>query len=119
MGTEVNITRISLAFTVIGIAALFFVTEGMKPLETTAAVIDDTYLGKEVSLNSTIKSLAIKDGNIFITLEDKDFRVVVFKNSANETYYNLKRGNKIAVVGKVHSYKNSLEIIAEEIRKIS
>lgn len=112
-----DLMKLSFAIAVLGIIALFLVTEQLEPIAVPVELIDSSYVGKNVVVNSTIKSLTIKDDNIFITLNE-GMRVVVFKNKALDDNYNLKAGNKISVVGKVQLYKNELEIIAEKITKL-
>lgn len=113
-----SLTKISLIISAVGIIALFFVANSLQPLEITAKTIDKSHVGTTVSVNGTIKSLAVKEGNIFISLEE-GMRVVVFRNSAAGSDYGLKRNDRINVVGKVQLYKNELEIVAEKITKLN
>lgn len=113
-----DITKISFALSVAGIVALFFVTEGIRPLEINVSSINNEHLGRNVAVNGTIKSITNSEGNIFITLAERDFRIVVFRNKADDEDYALKRSDKISATGKVQLYKNGLEIIADKIEKI-
>lgn len=107
-----SLAHISLALSLTGIIALFFVVQMLEPTKITA--LNESHIGKIVSINGTIKSLAIKDGNFFITLDDGT-RVVAFRNAKMDE---VKRGDKVLVIGKAQLYRNEPEIIAEEIRKI-
>ncbi len=113
-----DLTKISLAVTFLGIIALFLVAGNLKPIEASATLINESYVGKNVAVNSTIISVSIKDGNIFITLEE-GFKVVLFRDKAEEENYELKRNDKISVIGKVQVYRSELEILAEQVTKIS
>lgn len=113
-----NLAKISFLLAVLGIGALFAVTETLRPTGMAVADITPNDAGAEVAVNGTIKSISIKEGNIFITLQEKDFRIVMFRSEANQSSYALKKGNMIEVTGRVQLYKGQIEIIAEKIRKM-
>ena len=110
-------TKMSFVLAITGIIALFFATENLAPVQASVSEITTGYAGRDVVVNGTIKSLSIKEGNIFITLEEKDFRIVIFRNKADDSNYALKKGDRISAAGKVQIYKNELEVIAENVSK--
>ncbi|MBI4018429.1 MAG: OB-fold nucleic acid binding domain-containing protein [Candidatus Aenigmarchaeota archaeon] len=111
-----DLEKVSLVLAAAGIIALFFVTESSKPAEITGLAVDSSYIGRDVMINGTIKSIAIREGNVFATLENST-RVVLFRGKAAGSEA-LRRGDKVSVTGKVQLYKNQLEIVAEEIKKV-
>lgn len=58
-------------------------------------------------------------GNVFIDLgENSSVAIVIFESSALPDHYRLAAGDRIRVVGKVQSYRGSLEVIATTVERI-
>lgn len=111
-----NLLRISIIIAVIGIAALFFITN--ISIEKVDIADAGKYMGSSVKIEGNINSVfTSKDGHVFFKVSDNSgsIDVVAFKNYNLDGVYNLKKGQEIEVRGIVQEYKGKLEIIAKEI----
>ena len=113
-----NILKISIVIAVIGIIALFFITQYNNE---TITKIKDLKQGQIERITGMVTSVYVsKDDHVFLKVADNtgEISVIAFKSSNIDTAYELENGDQISVLGKVDEYKNELEIIAKEIRKI-
>jgi DNA/RNA endonuclease YhcR with UshA esterase domain len=112
-----NLIKISIAATLIGIVALFFI---VRYQQQNTIKISDLRQGQVEKITGMINSIYIsKDGHTFLKITDSsgELSVVAFKSSNIDTS-DLEIGDQISVLGRVEKYKGSLEIIAKEIKKI-
>ena len=87
----------------------------MQP--TGYAIIDmsEDYLGTSVSIEGTVETLyTSKNGHNFLTVSDGtgSMKVVAFKGTSLN---GAEIGSRIAVLGKLETYQQELEVIAREI----
>jgi len=111
-----TITRFSLLFIVLGLTGLYFISN-LEPEFVKISEIDKTYLNKIVSTSGKVRNLYISNSStLFLVLEEngKKIDVVMFRASN----INLGKGDYVLVKGEVCLYKNKLEIIAREIKKL-
>ena len=112
-----DILKISIAIAIIGIIALFFITQ--YNTENTAE-ISDLKIGQIERITGMVTSVYnSKDANVFLKVADNtgEISVVVFKGSNIDEAYELEVGDQISVLGRVEEYKKQLEIIAKEIKR--
>ncbi len=121
--SERGLLKISLIGTVMGLIALYFVTQGLVPEHKKISEIKIGSIGSEVSVNGTIKDVKRSGGNVIFTLEDgnESIKIVLWKNVLDRLRlerFDLEKlinGNKIEVVGTVEGYKGELEIIGKGV----
>ena len=113
-----NILKISIVISILGIAALFFITR----YSTEESIkISDLKIGQIERITGMVTSVYnSKDGHVFLKVADNtgEINVVVFKGSNIDEAYELEVGEEISVLGRVEEYKKKLEIIAKEIKKV-
>lgn len=80
--------------------------------------INEEMINEKVTIQGEITYLYVsKNGHVFLKIKDEsgEIKVVVFKNSGLSRVYELEKGQKISVSGKIEEYKDELEIIAKDI----
>jgi exonuclease VII large subunit len=113
-----DILKISIVIAIIGIIALFFITEYNKE---TIVNIEDLKIGQIERINGMVTSVYVsRNDHVFLKVADNtgEITVVAFKNSNIDEAYDLENGDQISVLGRIDEYKGDLEIIAKEIRKV-
>jgi aspartyl/asparaginyl-tRNA synthetase len=117
-----TLMKISLVISIIGLVALFAVTQAIEPKAVEIRRIDDTMIGQTVEVAGKIDSFSAKDGNVFILLNGTGdtIKVVMFERDARSQgdVYDLKENYMVSVVGKVALYRTELEIVADSIKAI-
>jgi len=114
-----TLVRISLGISLIGVLGLFLFVQTIEPLNVEVSRIDDSMIGKSVEVSGNIDSFSVKEGNVFLTIDDGTGKisVVMFERDArrNSGVYSLKEGGNVTVSGKIALYRSELEIIADSI----
>jgi len=122
MISDDSLAKFSLALTIVGIVALYFVVQNTEPVRLEISDISHAMVGNHVALNGYINKMAWRGDNLFITLENNgsSIKVVMFSRETKKFsgLRELEKGDEISVVGRVGEYKTELEIIAEKIEKI-
>lgn len=112
------IAKLALVMAVVGIAGLFAVNLLLVPTALAVGEIDESRLGQIVSLDATIKTAAVNDGNVFLTLEDGggEIKAVIWQSVARGTsVYDLRAGDEISATGQITSYRGELEIVVSKL----
>ena len=115
-----SIAKLSLAMAIAGLSGLFLVNLLLVPTALAVGDIDQSELGRIVSVSATISDISIKDGHIFITLSDggSEVRAVMWESVARGTdAYNLMDGDAVTVIGQIASYRGELEIVVSRIAR--
>ncbi len=113
-----SITKYSLVCIFIGLLGLYFISDFVEPKFISLEKIDESHLNEVVKTSGTIESIYLSDSStLFINMEDKDKILSIVKFNVGHT--NLKKGDYIEVEGEIKLYKNDLEIVAREIKKVS
>ncbi|NIO44093.1 MAG: exodeoxyribonuclease VII large subunit [Candidatus Aenigmarchaeota archaeon] len=113
-----NILKISIVIAILGIIALFFITQFNKE---NIVKVEDLKIGQVERITGMVTSVYVsKNDHVFLKVADNtgEVTVVAFKNSNIDTAYELENGDQISVLGRTDEYKGELEIIAKEIQKI-
>jgi len=114
-----NLVKLSLGVALAGIAAIYAVTLFAVPATVKISDINEGYAGRHVTINATIAKISIRDGNIFLTLDDGtgSITAVMFERTARGTAaYDVKTGYNISVTGQINIYKDELEVIADSVK---
>ena len=110
---ESAILKIALIFSLIGLIALYFISEGIKVKEYTGRSINSN-IGDDVKLEGIVKNVRKTQNAAFIEVEQKvPLKVVVLKNEVN-----LTAGEIVEVIGEVQEYNGNEEIMANRIRVV-
>jgi DNA/RNA endonuclease YhcR with UshA esterase domain len=113
-----KIVKYSLICIVIGLGGLYLVSEYLQPEYVEIAKINKSYLNKIIQTSGKVTNSYLSNtSTLFLTLEDKGdiLKVVKFKVEKIE----FKKGDNILVKGELSLYKNELEIIARNIKKLN
>ena len=113
-----DMLKISIIIAVIGIIALFFITQYNNE---TVIKIKDLKIGQTERITGMITSVYVsKDYHAFLKVADNtgEISVIAFKNSNIDAAYEVENGDQVSVLGRVDEYKGKLEIIAKEITKV-
>ncbi len=122
MISDKKLTYFSLAISIIGFLAMVSITLGIEPRQVAVSEITSETIGQEIITQGMIGSYFTNEGNVFIELKNRtSMKIVMFSREAGKQpwVYDLRKGDLIAVQGKVQVYKNELEIIANKISAIS
>ena len=117
--TERGLIRISLIGILVGLVALYFVTQSLVPEKNNVSDITIGLSGSQVEVTGNITDLKKSGDNLFFSLSDGtgSIKVVLWKNTLDRLKLQgidlekLKNGNSVVVVGTVEGYKGELEII--------
>jgi DNA/RNA endonuclease YhcR with UshA esterase domain len=115
---SMEIVKIAMVVAVIGIIALFFLTQYKNEA---ISKVEDLKIGQVERIEGMVNSVYVsKDNHVFLGVADNtgEIDVVAFKSANIDIAYDLENGDQISVLGKVEEYKGKLEIIAKEISKI-
>ena len=113
-----NILKISIVIAILGIIALFFITQFNKE---NIVKVEDLKIGQVERITGMVTSVYVsKNDHVFLKVADNtgEITVVAFKNSNIDTAYELENGDQVSILGRTDEYKGKLEIIAKEINKI-
>lgn len=99
---------------------IFFMVHIIPDVSHTALYDLKSKVGQKVIVTSQVNTFRISNGHLFLSLGKKNFPVVMFYPQLSKTPLaaTLKHGDLIEVTGEVTLYKNSLEIIAEDINLV-
>lgn len=115
MGLE-STKYIGLAIGILGIAALIFLLPQEKALQIGS--ITQSNEGEKAVLTGTIKELSLNKGNAFFRIENNGSINAVYFSPKSEQIILLKENGRIQARGKIASYKNEMQIIIGEVKKI-
>ncbi len=114
---EKNLLKVALICSLVGIVALYLISENMEIKQRNIEKITIDDIDKNVKVKGVVKGLFENDKVMIITIEQpQDMKVVLFK-SKNESI-GIFEGNEIEVIGKVDEYEGELEIIGNRVRVI-
>ena len=113
-----DILKISIVIAVVGIIALFFLTQYKNEK---VSKIEDLKVGQIERIEGMVNSVYVsKDRHVFLSVSDStgDIDVVAFKSANIDLAYELENGDTVSVLGKVDEYKGKNEIIAQDIVRV-
>jgi len=111
---ENTILKIALVCSLIGLAALYFVSSKIEVSDYKPAALNK-HIGDDVRLKGTVAKITDKGSVVFIEVNQQSpVTVVLFTDEDIK----LKGNDIIEVVGKVQEYNGKNEIIAQKIRVV-
>lgn len=117
--SDKKLTYISLLVSVAGLIMLVVITTGIEPKEIAISQISSELSGQDVDVRGIVISVFSENGNIHLVLGDSaKIRVVMFSSDAGKQpwVYDIQKGDRISVIGKVQIYRNELEILAKTMK---
>ncbi len=116
---EEQLTKISLAAVIVGLAALYVVSTNLQPVKSAISEINASSIGKYVNVTGTVSGFKKTQNGIFFDLgeDNATIKVVMWENIEDQLKFRgfdmikIKDGTKINLAGVVQPYKGSLEII--------
>lgn len=108
--------KASLFAAIIGIIALFLLTQLIEPQKMEINEITTDMAGINIITQGTASNVVEREGHVFFSLisENSSIKAVLFENDAQKT--RIPGNNEfITVHGEVALYKGELEIIVKQI----
>jgi aspartyl/asparaginyl-tRNA synthetase len=118
---KLRLERLCFILVVIGIVGLFVFTAFQEPRAIRIEQINLGMAGESVVVNASVKNIVEKDGNFFIALQDGNasIKAVVFSKDVGVSgVANIRKSERVAVIGKVDNYYGAVEIVISRIVKI-
>ena len=116
---EKTLMKISFICSVIGIIALYFVSESIVIPDTAIGRIDLSTIGKTVKVDGTVGRVNEGDKVIIFGIKDNkgddELTVIAFKNKNSDDSTQIASGAELSITGKIEEYNGKPEIIASEI----
>lgn len=115
---EKHLLKIALICSLIGVAALYFISENIEIKQTNIEKITFDDVDRNVKVKGVVNDL-FENENVMIidVIQPEEITVVLFKR--NNKNISIGKGDNIEVIGKVDEYEGKLEIIGNRVRVIS
>jgi DNA/RNA endonuclease YhcR with UshA esterase domain len=111
---EKTLLKIAIIISIVGLAALFFVSSKVETEEKIIDNIDMTDIEKDIRIRGIVSDVVdLEKVMILEVSQPKAITVVVFKDGN----ISLKEGDIVRITGSVDEYEGEPEIIADEIIK--
>ena len=113
---EKLLLKISLICTLIGILALFFLSEHViKVDETSIDKLDELGEGKDVKIKGYVENIKDLDKIAILDVSQiKSVPVLLFK-SGNLT---INEGDYVEITGEIQEYNGKMELIGNEVKRL-
>ena len=112
---EKTLFKIAIICSIIGLVALFFISEKIEIKEINVGKITDSDIGKEVKVLGKVEKLSDTDKVMFLEVgQEKVERVsvVLFKDGKID----IKEGDYIELIGELDEYQGEYSIIANAVK---
>jgi len=110
---EKSLLRLALIFSLVGILALFFISENIEIKEKNINEINKNNLGEDIKIKGIVSKAT--DNNKIILLDiiqPETITVVLFKDSD----LNISAGTKVEIIGEIDEFNGKMEIIGNEVK---
>ena len=115
MSANSKIIYLSLCIIIIGIITLIFTSELTTPLEIRTGEINESLIGKTISVCGYTNEIRRSQKVIFFEIgEVKKIDAVMFPPFPKNTR-DIQNGRKLKITGELKKYKSKLEIIVSEV----
>lgn len=112
---ESNLKIISLTTGLIGILMLLLIAESTEIPTRQIKDINENLLNKEIQLKANITKLKYTPKILITTIQDSTANITMIAYT-NQTF--IKKGQQIEIIGEIKKYKQQLEIVAKQIKKL-
>lgn len=111
---ERTLLQIAVMVSILGLVALYYISENIGVEEKVIERIDSTDIEKDLRIKGTVGRVTdLEKIMIFEVSQPKTITVVAFK----EGDVDIEEGDSVYITGSVEEYKGKPEIIADEIKK--
>ena len=112
---EKTLFKIALVCSLVGLVALFFVSDRIEVREIDVGKITATDIGKEIKVLGRIERISDTDKVMFLEVGQEKVEtvsVVLFK----EEEIKLEQGDYIELLGELDDYKGEVSIVANAVK---
>lgn len=108
---EKTLLKIALICSLLGIIALFIISNALEVNERVISEIDETDLGYNIKVKGVVTNIRNMGSVLIINMVQLEkIDVVVFNDELV-----LNKGDYVEIVGKLEEYEGKLELIADRI----
>ena len=114
---EKTLFKIALICSLVGIIALYFISEKISINEVSIDKINEIDVGKSVKITGRVEKVSDSGKVMFLEVGQEKIEtipVLLFKDSA----VSLKKGDYVEITGTVENYEGEREVIANRVRII-
>ncbi len=110
---EKSLLRLALICSLVGIIALFFISENMEISEKNIYEISKDNIGEDVRIKGIVSKSTDKGKIILLDIiQPETITVVLFKDSD----FNISPGTKVEITGEIDEFNGKMEIIGNEVK---
>jgi DNA/RNA endonuclease YhcR with UshA esterase domain len=110
-----QITLLILLLAIVGLAAINFAVQNIRPIELEIGAIEESMEGKLVKVSGNIENIRkSKSGNLYWSISDGNNITVPLLDGKFKKIV-AKRGDTVEIIGLVSKYNGELEIMPREI----
>ena len=105
--------RLALICSLVGIIALFFISEKIEIKEKNIDEINKDNIGEDVKIKGIVSKSADKGKIILLDIvQPETITIVLFKDHD----FNISTGTKVEITGEIDEFNGQLEIIGNEVK---
>lgn len=110
---EKSLLRLALICSLVGIIALFFISENIEIKEKNINEINKDNIGEDVKIKGIVSRSTDKGKIILLdVIQPETITVVLFKDSD----FNISIGTKVEIIGEIDEFNGKMEIIGNEVK---
>ena len=108
--------RLALICSLVGIIALFFISERIEIKEKNINEINKDNIGEDIKIKGIVSKSTDKGKIILLDIvQPETITIVLFKDSD----FNISTGTKVEVTGELDEFNGKIEIIGNEVNILS
>ncbi|OIO62485.1 hypothetical protein COY26_03255 [Candidatus Woesearchaeota archaeon CG_4_10_14_0_2_um_filter_33_10] len=113
---EKTLLKLALICSLVGIIALFFISERIEIKEKNINEINKDNIGEDVRIKGIV-SRSTDNGKIILLdiVQPETITIVLFK----DTDFNISTGTKVEIIGEIDEFNGKMEIIGNEVNILS
>jgi DNA/RNA endonuclease YhcR with UshA esterase domain len=105
-----NLLRVSLIISIVGIFLLLFLANTLQPRLTAIEEINDKMINKKITIKATIFRIADRETFKILSVKDETGKIDVLCDCQD-----IKNNQEVTITGKVKEYNQYLQIQADKI----
>jgi len=110
---EKSLLRLALICSLVGIIALFFISERMEIKEKTVNEINKDNIGEGVRIKGIVSKSTDKGKILLLDIvQPETITIVLFKDHD----FNISTGTKVEITGEIDEFNGKMEIIGNEVK---
>ncbi len=111
---EKFLLKLSLTFSLLGILLILFISENDTLPTSKISDISNKQIDSIVKIKGTIEHLTELENLVLFTLKDETGKINIILFT--DTILNIKQEQEVEIIGKIIEYKNTIEIMADQIK---